>query len=49
MLFVLEFLCIMNFLDLKLHYGNFVAISSKKVIIFENFPKIGSISKNAIK
>ncbi len=28
--------------------GNFVVISSEKVIIFENFPKIGGFSKNAI-
>ena len=28
--------------------GNFVVNSSEKRIIFENFPKIGSFSKNAI-
>ncbi len=30
------------------NYGNVVVISSEKGIIFENFPKIGSFSKNAI-
>ncbi len=30
------------------NYCNFVVISSEKGISFENFPKIGSFSKNAI-